>query len=222
MAAMTQRDGAEDAAGEMPSAAAGRALPTLGAALFVLLAQAAAAADKPECLFTGPHISFYGADPYHEQIPAASAATCCYLCAETPKCIAFEYNEKVNGGTCFLKENAGIVPRVLEGAQSGVLIQPGTAISAEAVRANHAATTGLPAVSPAPAATTAAGAAAAGGAVSAASAAGGSAAKGARPVDVLQLGSSLSAASGGAPGGDIGGGELRRRQLRQCTWKGCQ
>lgn len=247
---------------------------------------------QPQCLFTGPHISFFGADPYHEQIPAASAATCCYLCAvrmlhcarlrwavvstgsplgpllqlwssaaagaalrkcnvlpalalspscrssastcrppaqETPKCVAFEFNEHVGGGTCFLKDSTGVVPRALEGAQSGVLIQPGTTISAEAVHANHAATTGTPAAvlgGAAAAGPPAKGAAAqaerAEGAGGAAAAAGSSGGQGAGPDSVPLLGASLSAASGGAPSSGVSGGELRRRQLQQCTWQGCE
>lgn len=206
---------------------------------------------QPQCLFTGPHISFFGADPYQEQIPAASASTCCYLCAvrmlpgvwpaqgwlvllllarmlpdglpplfsllrclvcphmqETPKCVAFEFNERVGGGTCFLKDGTGIVPRALEGAQSGVLIQPGTPISAEAVLANHAATTGVPA---AVGSTKAAALAKAAGAAGAS----GSSPGNVSPSKALQLGSSLSAASSGRPGGNMGRGEVPGRQLQQ-------
>lgn len=142
---------------------------------------------------------------------------------ETPKCVAFEFNDHVGGGTCFLKDSTGVVPRVLEGAQSGVLIQPGTAISAEAVRANHAATTKIPA-----AAAVAAGAGTPAGAAATeaagpweASSAGTALGQSAGPNKVLQLGASLTAASGGTPGSRVDIGEVRGSQLQQCTWQGC-
>ena len=53
--------------------------------------------------------------------------------------MAFEWNPSANGGTCFLKDSSGVVPRPFEGARSGVLVMPGDAISTAAVHSNNIA-----------------------------------------------------------------------------------
>jgi hypothetical protein len=52
--------------------------------------------------------------------------------------VAFEWNERVNGGMCFLKDSTGVVPRALESAISGVLVQEGAAVSTATIKANNA------------------------------------------------------------------------------------
>ncbi len=55
--------------------------------------------------------------------------------------MAFEWNPR-DGGTCYLKDSAGAVPRVWEGAQIGVLVTPGSLISPQAIASNNAAAAG--------------------------------------------------------------------------------
>ena len=50
--------------------------------------------------------------------PCCSPASC--QPQELPRCVAFEWNPR-DGGTCYLKDGSGAVPRVWEGGQIGVL-----------------------------------------------------------------------------------------------------
>lgn len=142
----------------------------------------------PQCLYAGAAgISLYGADMKDGIHRAASAVTCCFLCAvrlpvgsstcclpppprlakvssflvtctvhvhhtpccsptscqpqELPRCVAFEWNPR-DGGTCYLKDGSGAVPRVWEGAQIGALVTPGSLITPHAIASNNAAAAG--------------------------------------------------------------------------------